>query len=296
MEIAQIMAQQNINVSRDSDTRPLGRKFPKQPPRLLPAMPIHIQYDQMFPLEVSFELQGEDVLFRFRSAGSRGGYVENLIDAFSLRSAFLDAKNPREAFELLSSAGYFRHIRYTDEEEQVQERLIWSEFRLWQDLIRLLLTDGPLRVERIRETKGAVYTRYILPDSLQPLMRHLSPKERGWLHAYPDQMVIRSDSPYLERLKESDTRRALSAEIMVRSILEAILATIYVDGLVGVDYRLCSLKDCNHLYEVSSKHDRQYCTQACAHKASVRRRRAEKKTASAKSAKAGKKTTSKKRG
>jgi hypothetical protein len=44
--------------------------------------------------------------------------------------------------------------------------------------------------------------------------------------------------------------------------------------LRGVRYELCALQDCNRVYEVQSSHKRQYCSQACAHKASIRKRRA----------------------
>ena len=64
------------------------------------------------------------------------------------------------------------------------------------------------------------------------------------------------------------------ALIKVETTLEAILATIYLDRLSGLDYALCNLTDCRKIYAVTSNHARMYCSQACAHKASVRKRRA----------------------
>lgn len=110
-------------------------------------------------------------------------------------------------------------------------------------------------------------------------MGELSISEMGWLRDYPDGINIQS----VPESRKSNARRKLCATIHVHSTLEAILATAYVDRLNGLNFGLCALPDCNNLFEISSNHAREYCSQACAHKASVRRRRAAAKTVSVRS-------------
>jgi hypothetical protein len=109
-------------------------------------------------------------------------------------------------------------------------------------------------------------------------MGELSVSEMLWLQGCPDGIVIASEpeSP------KPGTRQKLVARINASSTLEAILATAYLDRLNGVKFGLCQLPDCNRLYEITSNHAREYCSQECAHKASMRRRRAVAKTARSK--------------
>jgi hypothetical protein len=82
-----------------------------------------------------------------------------------------------------------------------------------------------------------------------------------------------------EELKDPQHRLAMVAEVIVDTAVDAILAGIYIDTQSGIEYELCALSDCSNVYEVMSHHQRVYCSQPCAHKASVRRKRAEEKKA-----------------
>jgi hypothetical protein len=62
----------------------------------------------------------------------------------------------------------------------------------------------------------------------------------------------------------------------------AIEATISIDHLRNLKYRLCKLKDCQKPYRVRTKQQRMYCSTKCAHLANVRKLRAEKKKAESK--------------
>ena len=59
--------------------------------------------------------------------------------------------------------------------------------------------------------------------------------------------------------------------------LDAILATVYVDKLRGLELQVCALKECNETFEKQSDHGKLYCSNYHAHLASIRRKRAEAK-------------------
>ena len=67
----------------------------------------------------------------------------------------------------------------------------------------------------------------------------------------------------------------LIAEISTGTVIDAILATIYIDKLRGRERRQCQLKGCVKEFDKTSDNGKKYCSQAHAHLASVRRKRAE---------------------
>ncbi len=67
----------------------------------------------------------------------------------------------------------------------------------------------------------------------------------------------------------SEGKQRLIGTIFAASALDAILATIYIDQLQGLETEVCALKDCQQVFVRTSKHERWYCCQACAHHASV---------------------------
>ena len=242
--------------------------------RMLPAMPFEIVHSPFLRVEMSYERLNEDVIYRFRGAGLVGDDAPN-INAYITRETFFDVKTPGEVLDFLSVTGYFR----TQDEAfpTRHETLCWSDFQRWQELIRILIQNGPLPDRRIIQDGKDVGTEFGVPERLRPIMGELSVTEMLWLHGYPDGIVITSEP---ESPKPGS--RQLVARINVHSTLEAILATAYLDRLNGVNFGLCQLADCNRLFEITSNHAREYCSQECAHKASVRRRRAAVKAAKAK--------------
>jgi hypothetical protein len=269
MKREQIVAQDEEQAIRGGGDRHIERTNVNVPERMLPAMPIRVLYDPM-EIVVSTERQGDDFLFRFRFA-HREGNEDNRIEATTLRETFLEIKTPGEALNFLTLAGRFRGL---DENGEYQESMTWSDFQKWQEIIRIVLVHGILPMKELSSTPARVVIGFDVPDHLKSVLSDLSMKEQGWLQGFPEQLVIRADEPV-----KGDKRKKLCAEVFVNSVLEAILATAYIDELRGINYQLCALPDCPKIYEVSSKHERQYCSQACAHKASVRKRRAEEKAA-----------------
>jgi hypothetical protein len=64
------------------------------------------------------------------------------------------------------------------------------------------------------------------------------------------------------------------AVIVVRSFLEAIVASIQIDKMHGVTSKYCSA--CFREFSLTSTHERLYCGKKCAHRIAVRRYRSRK--------------------
>lgn len=97
------------------------------------------------------------------------------------------------------------------------------------------------------------------------------PESREWKYAMS--LLARKEAARVKRSREG--KQTLVASISPASALDAILATVYVDKLRGLDLQACALKECNEMFERREGSGRMYCTQAHAHLASVRRKRAE---------------------
>jgi hypothetical protein len=63
------------------------------------------------------------------------------------------------------------------------------------------------------------------------------------------------------------------ARLWASYTLRAMVLSVQVDHLRGAKFRFCMKTDCGKPYEVTSAHARLYCSQECAHHASVRRNR-----------------------
>jgi hypothetical protein len=229
-------------------------------PRILPAMPLRIGFSPISTV-VSYERGADEILFRFRKPESQTQLPKFEIDPYSIRETFENVQTPGEAFELLRLTGIFRWGTDNFPTDTARFILTWSEFQDWQRFVR-----------RVRTEKLDLDD----PDIL-------SPEHAEFLH-WPRVAIRQAVIP-----SNPDGRTELEACISAICTIEAIAATIQVDQLVGVEYRACALTDCRRLYEVRSNHERQYCDTPCAHKASVRRRRAAAKALKAKKSKSIKK-------
>jgi len=275
MNSEQIVAQRHKVKEEDLTLRAFDRK---PSVRTLPRMPILVVYHPT-NVTVSFAKRGEDTLFSLRGDSQTWPFINNVVDAHQLRDAFLKVRTTAEALNWMAASGHFRDL-YEDEEFTLT-CLTWSDFQRWQEFIRLLLSQGyGPRVkgwdERSEDEKrDPDRLIFVTPKHISPLLEDLSDVEESLILGSPEGLTITPGS--LFRYRELPHPQPLVAQMNVGSALEAILATVYVDWLTGTKYQVCALHDCNETYEVSSKHERQYCSQPCAHKASVRRRRAEAK-------------------
>lgn len=260
----------SIKSIRAMDDRRVVSEPSPVPSRMLPAMPLQILHF-LSPVEVSYQRLSGDVVFKIARAQSLEP-PPDIVSAYGSRDVFLTIRRPGEALDFLSVTGFFRFRESTGREV---ETLTWSEFKRWQEFIGILVTRGFIGGHTSPHPSGGATMHFDLPEHLKDLIPNMTQIEQGFLYRFPEGLIIKAqpDIPSLA------ARPSLFAEIHVRTTLEAILATNYVDSLSGVNYGLCALPDCNRAFEITSTHKREYCSQACAHKASVRRRRAERKQA-----------------
>lgn len=120
------------------------------------------------------------------------------------------------------------------------------DLTIWQDLLGKMLQRNPQRWPELATAYGA-----------------------GKL------MAVRRVSTFYTRFAWSEGRPSCS--IHATTTLAALVATIHVDHLRGARFRFCKRPDCGQPYEVTSKHQRLYCSQYCAHFQSLRRLREKKK-------------------
>jgi hypothetical protein len=65
----------------------------------------------------------------------------------------------------------------------------------------------------------------------------------------------------------------LVGEAEALNTFDAILSTIFIDRLRKLRYEVCERPDCAAIYELTSRHERKYCSYDCAHLMTVRRSR-----------------------
>jgi hypothetical protein len=255
----------------------------------------------------TLELEDEELLFRQRIPIPPEGKAESTkftvprpdehIDAGALTREFLSVKSPEQALTLLDAVGRFRYLR--DKADGLESVVTWHEFQLWQELVNIILTENHLFLgEFISPTSGMFIwgptedgrggPDRMLPKEMKPLIRNVAEPTFEWLSGRPHGVMFTSQPDSTDPTK----RNKVSNGVITDTAIDSILASIFVDTvLCGIQFELCSFPDCPNVYEVTSNHQRDYCSHACAHKASMRRRRAKAKAdrESAKARKASKK-------
>ncbi len=266
--MAHFMAQKKNESIRTKDDLRVVVKPGVLPDRMLPAMPIRIQHEPL-PVEVSYRRTEGDVIFRIQLDGSRRNDFGRL-SAYDSRDTFLRIRKPGEALDFFGVTGYFRFDEFL--KRNLCETLAWSEFQRWQELITIRMRNG-FNESKSTLTRPRMLTIDDVPKHLRALKLSMNEMESRFFYRIPKDLAINSEP----EVSNPWSRPVLFAEMHVRTTLQAILATTYVDSLSGVNYGLCALPSCNRAFEVTSKHEREYCSQACAHKASVKKRRAKEK-------------------
>lgn len=246
--------------------------------RRIPSMPVQVT-SYAHHMTVALEPSGLEWVFRQSLRDASGS--DKPMNAFRLREAFLSIKTPEQALRFLSASGRFRFLR--DKSDSVDSVLTWSEIQLWQKVVRIVLVenylhlgmfDSPVPTPFIWGAPESERTE-LLPDVLRRLVWNVHQPTFDWLQGRARSLEL----VCVEEPKDPQHRPAMLADVSVNTSLDAILASVYIDTLSGIEYELCSLPDCPNVYQVKSNHERTYCSQACAHKASVRRLRAAKQAA-----------------
>ena len=286
----------------------------KAPDIVLPAMPIRILYIGV-ERDYSLEAKDGEHFFRMQipEEFTPGWEFKAPWDAYKLRETFEKLRNPEDAWNWLNVVGPFRYKRRRSKQENVltwRELQGWQEI-----LRRLRLRDSsewfPMMGPQWPDLKSTFQREEFIAElgSLSEQIWTVSEATFGWLQGFPQGLSIQRDM-YLSREETEEIfsspgarvpgsrewhhaqlvlarRRAerargnlegkqkLIAEVMPATALDAILATVYVDKLRGLELEVCALKECNETFEKQSDYGKMYCCNYHAHLASIRRVRAE---------------------
>ncbi len=276
----------------------------------LPAMPIRVMYLAV-ERHVSMERRGADYIFRYRIPEVfTPAWDLHPSDAYNLREVFRAVKTPEQAFGFLSLAGPFRSPRLPAEESLVTWTEFQNWQALIQRIRLRRPSEGfPVFGPHDEECKDLFLRSDFWAaddsDGVKEQVWNTSIDTFYWLQGIPSGLMIRRDM----YLSNEETRKIFSApgadkqgskawhdaqrvlarrrakkaagnqegnqrlyaQVATASALDAIIATIYVDNLRGLQTRLCALEDCDVIFEIATKHGKQYCCNYHAHLASVRR-------------------------
>lgn len=305
-----------MEIWRKNDSRLAVQMGKKNPDPVLPAMPIQIQFAGI-EMDYTLEKKQDAHYFKMNIPEERtpGWAFKVKWDTFALRTAFEQLKTPEDAWQFLNVTGPFRFIRSGFKRKDLftwRELQGWQEIvrrlrlRSASEGFPMLAARGPHCKDFFLECLSVAGL-----DEYLDQIWSVSDETFGWLIGIPTGLSIRRDM-YLERREIEDIfsspgatiadsrawhqaqevlarRRAerargnpdgkqkLVAEVVVGTVLEAILATVYIDKLCGLDLQVCALKECNETFVKVSDHGKQYCSQYHAHLASIRRKRTEAK-------------------
>jgi len=298
---------QEIASSRD---REFGVVFGKPSiDKVLPAMPIRVIYHPV-EHHVSMELKGKEHIFRIRilEEFTPHSYFYPW-DAYGLRDLFEGIKSPEEAFRFLNVAGRFWEPRFPSEETALtwSEFRRWQS--LIRRLRSRRPSEGFPRLGIYGQECRDLFLRseFLSGESTEVIEQiwNVSEDTFSWLQGFPTGLCIRRDM-YLSyeetkaifsapgadipdskawhdaqailarrRAKRAagntEEKQKLLAEVFTGTALDAILATIYIDNLRGVETEVCALNGCEQTFEV--RRGKEYCCNYHAHLASIRRNR-----------------------
>jgi hypothetical protein len=176
-----------------------------------------------------------------------------------------------ESVHLFSASAVYKHRYVSFEEKHLNPWSVRAEF---------LALDTPSALTAFLNKTGM----FNLPDEefrdlvgWQVLIRALmiaNPQRWGLLAGRLDKrkvkLALREDRA---DCRFTWTDRKPCARLWTAYTLRAMVVSIQVDHLRGAKFRFCMKPDCGKPYEVTSSHARLYCSQECAHHASVRRNR-----------------------
>ncbi len=245
-----------------------------------------------------------------------GWDFDSVWDSYNLRDSFEKLQTPKAAWRWLNVAGPFRYRSRRSERENMltwHELQGWQEIIR---CLRLRDTSEwfPVMGSRARNCKSMFRQSEFIAklSGFAEQIWTVSEETYGWLQGIPQVLSIRRNMylsrPEIEEIFSSpgarvpnsrewhyahsllarrrverargniEGKQKLIAEVAAATALDAILATVYVDRLRGIEFQVCALKECNETFEKLSDYGKIYCSNYHAHLASVRRKRAEAKT------------------
>jgi CGNR zinc finger len=161
------------------------------------------------------------------------------VDPWFLREEFLKTSQSKEdVLGFLNQYGYWDSVDYLGS--------FW-DFREWQSIIRELLIFPAAKWKQLGEKHDTKKIQRVL--------------ERNLFGLY------------------FDCEESLPVGVVpIGSILDLLLASIYIDKITGVKFGVCKRPDCRQVFVYSSRHRRIYCEPYCGHLESLRRSRRKVKT------------------
>lgn len=230
------------------------------------VLPLRVNFWPQFgKYRVKSKRGAEYLRFDF-SKEQRNRAPENAINPWTLRSDFLmspdagglDLESFAHKYGCFAERGVLTGSAAQDSEVRIASLMAeaeegnpigWDYLEQWRDFVRKLL----LTPRQDWQTLEKQYGKFKLRTALNFAMR----------------FTIEYDSssrPY--------------AVITVPYALNAILATIQIDMLDGLEFRECARPDCNAPpFKRTSGHERKYCSEGCAHLEAVRAHRSRQTTA-----------------
>ncbi len=186
-------------------------------------------------------------------------------------------KTPAEALSFLAATGPFLQspLRPGPAEE-----VTWRTFSDWQRIVRFFAQTGHVytykdesdeleRLPRIR----VIHTEDgedDLPQDLDDAIAETPEDTITLLQGFMPNVSIAGD----DLLARHEGRKPrLTLGLNVSTTVDAVLASIKVATMTGISFALCGREGCGALFEEKPTRGKQYCTQRCAHHASVKKQR-----------------------
>jgi hypothetical protein len=166
----------------------------------------------------------------------------------------------------------FLHDLYKEQESHEYEALTYCFGRFGRDEADLQFEAprGPIHVitacELLEQDVGEWYellrTAMTMPMNEWPSLANKFPARKVdiLLQPLPIKLEWREGRPV--------------GTMIPRTVIDAVVASIQIDKLLGAEFRYCARPDCKKPFQIESRHRRIYCSTDCAHYIAVKNNRA----------------------
>ncbi len=281
--------------------------------RVLPAMPITVVYCPIEKCVSMEYRGKEPVFRLCTQEKPTLGWDDSPLDAYELREWFEHVGSAEEAFKFLRLTGSFPGTPDTTSSSAAALTWgAFRRWQTLVRRLRVLdpLDDFPLFGYQMPDLKQNFDEHEFWSDDLMEMKEQVwsAPEQTFlWIQGIPTGLRIERDRYlYREEIAEifskpeahiqnsrawhdahavlarrqaeraagnAEKKHRLRARVVAGASLDAILATIYLDNLRGIETRVCALNDCDQVFEVRGR--KEYCSNYHAHLASIRKHRRE---------------------
>lgn len=214
--------------------------------------------------EIQSELQGEPCLWAFPTV------VGNTLDSIKLRER--DAWDCREEF-----------LSIPDGDNE--------KMRLYLERVGIWLDDSGEYYDQAREVaehRKAGHPHAVAVSGLwkcQMMLKRSLINPRAFKEKYgltlgrPESglQLLHETKKVMEFPLSMELGKAATGVIPLTDAFRMLLATVFIDAIRGIRFKVCKRKDCRKPFPLESKHNRKFCCWYCAHITTVRRNRPRKK-------------------